>query len=185
MCTRKSKECFWTAVNHVSSALSAVVFTPAAFVVWFALDNTAVDQSLESIAELTTPTADGLPFGRWALLLGATLTGFLGLALQTLGYQREEAAKASVMTILEIPFAYLLQAAVFHDEVSLRALHLLPTRGACTFPPQQPYSSSSPNHAQRLHARVSGHCSRYGRCGSRVRSDDAQLGAARAEGAND
>ena len=51
-------------------------------------------------------------------LLGATVTGFVGLALQTLGYQRSEAAKASVMTILEIPFAYLLQAVLFHDAIS-------------------------------------------------------------------
>ena len=65
--------------------------------------------------------ADGSTDGglvKWPLLLGATLTGFAGLALQTLGYQREEAARASVMTILEIPFAYLLQSAVFHDDVT-------------------------------------------------------------------
>ena len=53
-----------------------------------------------------------------ALLLGATLTGFAGLALQTVGYQLEEAAKAGVMTVLEIPFAYLLQYYVFGDDVS-------------------------------------------------------------------
>ena len=38
--------------------------------------------------------------------------------LLQLGYQREEAAKASIMTVLEIPFAYLLQSVVFHDEVT-------------------------------------------------------------------
>ena len=32
--------------------------------------------------------------------------------------EREEAAKASVMTILEIPFAYLLQFFVFGDELN-------------------------------------------------------------------
>ena len=36
VCTRISKQCFWTAVNHVSSALSAVVFTPLAFGIWSA-----------------------------------------------------------------------------------------------------------------------------------------------------
>ena len=115
VCTRKSKECFWTAVNHVSSALSALVFTPTAFLVWFALDRTAMDQSVSSL-DILTHSSSGL--GKWPLLLGATVTGFAGLALQTLGYQREEAAKASVMTILEIPFAYLLQWAVFHDDIT-------------------------------------------------------------------
>ena len=116
VCTRKSKECSWTAVNHTSSALAALVFTPAAFLIWFALDNTAVDQAVASLGTLDGSTDGGLV--KWPLLLGATLTGFAGLALQTLGYQREEAARASVMTILEIPFAYLLQSAVFHDDVT-------------------------------------------------------------------
>ena len=36
----------------------------------------------------------------------------------TTGYQRTEAAKASVMTILEIPFAYLMQYIFFDDNLS-------------------------------------------------------------------
>lgn len=51
-------------------------------------------------------------------LLGATVTGFVGLALQTLGYQRVQASKASLMTILEIPFAYVIQYAFFHEEIT-------------------------------------------------------------------
>ena len=121
VCTRKSKECFWTAVNHVSSALSALVFTPLAFVVWFSLDSTAIEQSMSSLGALEQASDSGA-FGKWALLVGATVTGFVGLALQTLGYQQEEASKASVMTVLEIPFAYMLQAWIFHDEVSALGL---------------------------------------------------------------
>lgn len=70
---------------------------------------------------LTTPVEDEPlieGFGRMYCILGATFTGFAGLALQTLGYQREEASRASVMTIIEIPFAYLLQAALFHEPVT-------------------------------------------------------------------
>ena len=127
VCTRKSKECHWTAVNHVSSALSAFLFTPIGFAVWFATDVTAMEQSASSFDALAEQGgggdgAAGVHLGRWPLLLGATVTGFAGLALQTLGYQREEAAKASVMTILEIPFAYLLQAVVFHDEITALGL---------------------------------------------------------------
>jgi drug/metabolite transporter (DMT)-like permease len=122
VCTRKSKEAVWIVVNQVSDALSAFVFTPLAFVVWFSVDSSAEIQCRAAAAALFTgshpagSTFDGT--GKWLLLLGATFTGFAGLALQTLGYQREEAAKASVMTILEIPFAYLLQNAIFHDEIT-------------------------------------------------------------------
>ena len=118
--TRVSKSCFWTAVNHVSSALSMLAFTPAAFVVWFSLDDTAWDQTASSLSSLdiTFFDAETGGLGKLPCLLGATVTGFVGLALQTLGYQRTEASKASVMTILEIPFAYLMQSVLFHDEVN-------------------------------------------------------------------
>ena len=118
--TRISKDCFWTAVNHMSSALSALVFTPLAYAVWFALEPTAWEQTTRSITDLDGRWFDAETgsLGKMPCLLGATLTGFAGLALQTLGYQRTEAAKASVMTVLEIPFAYLMQYALFHDEIS-------------------------------------------------------------------
>merc|ERR1712154_69702 len=93
--TRISKDCFWTAVNHVSSALSALVFTPLAFVIWFALDNTAQAQITASLAGLDGPWIDpsSKRLGKLPCLLGATVIGFFGLALQTLGYQRTEAAR--------------------------------------------------------------------------------------------
>jgi len=115
VCTRKSKECFWTAVNNTSSVLSALVFTPVAFFVWFSVDDTALDRTLSSVGRLEG--GDG-SMSKWALLVGATLTGFGALAMNTIGYQKEEATKASMMTILEIPFAYLLQGVVFNDAVT-------------------------------------------------------------------
>ena len=118
--TRVSKSCFWTAVNHVSSALSMLAFTPAAFVVWFSLDDTAWDQTASSLSSLdiTFFDAETGGLGKLPCLLGATVTGFVGLALQTLGYQLEEAARASVMTVLEIPFAYVLQHYCFQEEIT-------------------------------------------------------------------
>jgi len=140
ICTRKSKACFWTAVNHSSSALSALVFTPLAIAVWVWVDADAPAAIAHSISELfgvplnpaSTPPAGfhpmspgdalhgpaGFQLGKWLLLFGATFTGFVGLALQTLGYQLEEAARASVMTVLEIPFAYVLQHYCFQEEIT-------------------------------------------------------------------
>ena len=125
VCTRLSKDCSWTAVNHVSSALSALVFTPLAIAIWSYVDSSATEQLSSGWEQMITPVDDeplvaGL--GKLSCVLGATFTGFAGLALQTLGYQREEAAKASIMTILEIPFAYLLQHALFHDELNALAM---------------------------------------------------------------
>ena len=126
-------------VNHNSSALSALVFTPLAIAIWVWVDADAPAAIAHSTAELfglpantmSSPvgfhlvsaedTLKGPPsfqLGKWLLLLGATFTGFVGLALQTLGYQLEEAARASVMTVLEIPFAYLLQHYCFQEEIT-------------------------------------------------------------------
>ena len=71
-------------------------------------------------ADVTLPKLrhQGVQYGKWLLLFGATFTGFVGLALQTLGYQLEEAARASVMTVLEIPFAYVLQHYCFREEIT-------------------------------------------------------------------
>ena len=53
VCTRKSKACFWTAVNHFSSALSATVFTPLAIVIWYHIDPSAPQQVAASLSEVS------------------------------------------------------------------------------------------------------------------------------------
>lgn len=52
----------------------------------------------------------------------ASLLEFAGLGLQTYGYQIEQAARASIMTFLEIPFSYLLQFVVFNHRPGVTAL---------------------------------------------------------------
>ena len=68
-------------------------------------------------------------------LLGATGTGYVALALQTRGYQLAHAAtKASLMNLLEIPFAYLVQYVVFGDAVGplgLAGVALVAAGSAC------------------------------------------------------
>lgn len=115
VCVRKSRMCLWTAVNHCSSALSALVFSPAAILAWLWYKPAAWAEASAGLGEL-------LLVRNCALLVGATLVGFLGLSFQTRGYQLEQAARASVMTVLEIPFAYVLQYALFHEELSLLGL---------------------------------------------------------------
>ena len=107
--TRHSKAASWTAVNHVSAALSSFVFTPLAIAVWWATDADAPEQMKAGFEALHQSD-------QWLLLLAASVTGFIGLGLQTLGYQRvESASRAAVLSVLEIPFAYMLQGLLFHE----------------------------------------------------------------------
>merc|ERR1712224_574527 len=104
----------------VSSIMSAMIITPFSFAIWCTMDHTAWEQSIVGFAhlgerwfDLTNDTLGALP-----CLLGATITGFMALGLQTAGYQRTEVTTAGVMTILEIPFAYLMQYTIFGQEVT-------------------------------------------------------------------
>ena len=46
----------------------------------------------------------------------ASVVEFVGLGLQTWGFQREDAMRASLMGYLEVPFAYALQYALFKQQ---------------------------------------------------------------------
>ena len=91
-----------------SSALSALVFTPIAIGVWLMIEPDAHPALVKSTSELLglgygESGAQPFQWGKWLLLLGATGTGFLGLALQTLGYQLEEAARAYEAQMRDLP----------------------------------------------------------------------------------
>ena len=85
------------------------MFTPLAIAVWWATDADAPEQMKAGFEALHQSD-------QWLLLLAASATGFIGLGLQTLGYQRvESASRAAVLSVLEIPFAYMLQGLLFHE----------------------------------------------------------------------
>jgi len=106
---RKSKECHWATVNHVAALCSSVVFTPAAIAVRMALKHVDAPGNGPGMW-------DGIEDPNKLLMIGLmALVGFAGLGLQTYGYQREQAARASAMCFLEIPFSYVLQYFMFRD----------------------------------------------------------------------
>jgi len=110
---RKSKECHWATVEHATALYSTAIFTPAALGM-MALTHDAADSDADD--ESSTDLWEGILDPRALLLLGlVALVGFGGLGLQTYGYQREAAARASVMNFLEIPFSYVLQYLMFGD----------------------------------------------------------------------
>mmetsp|Transcript_3645 Transcript_3645/g.8239 ORF Transcript_3645/g.8239 Transcript_3645/m.8239 type:complete len:412 (-) Transcript_3645:270-1505(-) len=111
---RKSKECHWATVTHVTDLCSGAIFTPVALTVITLRQKYGVapDDDAPGIWDgLQDPT-------KLLLLLLLSVLGFAGLGLQTYGYQRERAARASAMNFLEIPFSYGLQYLLFGDALS-------------------------------------------------------------------
>mmetsp|Transcript_35715 Transcript_35715/g.66141 ORF Transcript_35715/g.66141 Transcript_35715/m.66141 type:complete len:417 (-) Transcript_35715:251-1501(-) len=111
---RKSKECHWATVTHVTDLCSGAIFTPVALTVITLRQEYGVgpDDDAPGIwVGLQDPN-------KLLLLLLLSVLGFAGLGLQTYGYQRERAARASAMNFLEIPFSYGLQYLLFGDALS-------------------------------------------------------------------
>lgn len=106
VCTRKLPDVSWTVVNSVGSLLMAGVFAPAGLA-FFPQRTAAWETDLR---------------GHAAWLGAACTLGFIALGMQTLGYQRAPAARASVMTACQIPVSYLLQWAFFADPASALGL---------------------------------------------------------------
>eukprot|EP00947_MAST-08B_sp_MAST-8B-sp1_P004722 g4722.t1 len=109
VCVRASKGAHWATVEHVAAAWAASILTPLGLGV----------QAATGIGADELSRAEVVP--KLPLILLTALVGFSALALQTIGYQREKASRASVMTFLEIPFAFMLQAVVFKQEPNVVA----------------------------------------------------------------
>ncbi|KAL1510767.1 hypothetical protein AB1Y20_007053 [Prymnesium parvum] len=115
---RKSRACHWTTVEHVTTSLASFAFTPACLALWFgAIDPTAFSRTRASLTAGwgATDAWQPRPWGL-SVLLAAALIGFGALGLQTYGYQNERTTRASMMSFVEIPFAYLLQLVMFDDK---------------------------------------------------------------------
>jgi drug/metabolite transporter (DMT)-like permease len=116
---RKSKEVHWTTVEHLTAALTSFVFTPiAALGVWL-WNRAAEGADYESISSLLSANAS-LTYGQVAVICGAATIEFVGLALQTVAYQKvKQAASASLVNYIEVPFAFWLQLTFFRPEGDL------------------------------------------------------------------
>ena len=101
-------------MTHVTDLCSSAIFTPVAL---------AVIALRQKYGAAPDDDAPGMWVGlqdptKLLLLLLLSVLGFAGLGLQTYGYQRERAARASAMNFLEIPFSYVLQYLLFGDALS-------------------------------------------------------------------
>eukprot|EP00931_Biecheleriopsis_adriatica_P050679 TRINITY_DN29363_c0_g1_i1.p1 TRINITY_DN29363_c0_g1~~TRINITY_DN29363_c0_g1_i1.p1 ORF type:complete len:342 (-),score=62.37 TRINITY_DN29363_c0_g1_i1:131-1156(-) len=93
-----SRECHWTTVEHVNAFLSSFLLTPLAIL---CKADRLLSPGHESHASLSSS---------WHWIVLVSTLEFAGLALQTYGFQRAEVTRASITTMIEVPWSFLLQA---------------------------------------------------------------------------
>lgn len=107
--TRRTRSCSWIEVEHVSACLAAAVLDPSLLVV----------KSAVSGSPLTLPVhvlREGI------LIIIAAMGSFVGIAMETKGYQMAEPGKAAMFRYVEVPFAYLLQVVGTGSPIAPRAV---------------------------------------------------------------
>merc|ERR1719327_1563435 len=101
--SRQARFASWIEVEHVNASLSAGILNPI-----FALMHTAAKgQSLEPDIDISSRF---LSMSEVIMISLAAVGSFVGIAMETWGYQLAEPGKASMFRYVEIPFAYFLQA---------------------------------------------------------------------------
>jgi len=95
--TKQTKDASWIEVEHVTSFLAVFVMIPLMHCAKLAMGGNPV---------LVLPEISNTEVG---LVILAGIGSFVGVAMQTQGYQMADPGKASMFCYLEIPFAYFLQ----------------------------------------------------------------------------
>jgi len=94
--TRETRACSWIEVEHVGAAMACLVMDPALLGVKYAIYGTLPSMPSTAPREV-------------ALIMLAAAGSFVGIAMETKGYQLAEPGKATMFRYVEVPFAYLLQ----------------------------------------------------------------------------
>jgi len=114
--TRKAKDCSWIEVEHVSACLASAILNPSLLFGQYLIYGT--------VPQLPTAAP-----GEIGLIMVAAAGSFVGIAMETKGYQLAEVGKASMFRYLELPFGYLLQCvgtnAPVHKQAVLGAVFIL------------------------------------------------------------
>eukprot|EP00931_Biecheleriopsis_adriatica_P041793 TRINITY_DN23842_c0_g1_i2.p1 TRINITY_DN23842_c0_g1~~TRINITY_DN23842_c0_g1_i2.p1 ORF type:complete len:336 (+),score=60.78 TRINITY_DN23842_c0_g1_i2:26-1009(+) len=94
--TRQTRDCSWIEVEFVNAAFASAVLNPALLCLQYAVYGVLPEIPPAAPAEA-------------GLLLLAALGSFVGIAMETKGYQLAEAGKATMFRYVEVPLAYALQ----------------------------------------------------------------------------
>jgi len=107
--TKKARDCSWIEVEHVSACLAAAVLDPSLLIGQYALYGTVPRM----------PSAAPSEIGLIVLAAGGS---FVGIAMETKGYQLADVGKASMFRYVEVPFAYVLQCFGTREPVQTQAI---------------------------------------------------------------
>ncbi|CAE8607146.1 unnamed protein product [Polarella glacialis] len=113
LATKKCRSCSWIEVEHVNASLASAVLNPSVAVgnyAWYG-----------ALPELPAAAPAGI-----ALIMLAAIGSFIGIAMETKGYQLAEIGRASMFRYVEVPFAYVLQQFGTSEPVQPQAIF-----GAC------------------------------------------------------
>lgn len=108
--TRWTRDCSWIEVEHVNALLACVVFNPTCLYTQFLMEG------------VKPQWGDGLVPQEAVLILLASLGSFIGIAMETKGYQIADPGKASMYRYVEVPFAYVLQSVGTDAPLETRAI---------------------------------------------------------------
>mmetsp|Transcript_24562 Transcript_24562/g.45220 ORF Transcript_24562/g.45220 Transcript_24562/m.45220 type:complete len:329 (-) Transcript_24562:235-1221(-) len=107
--TRKARDCSWIEVEHVSACLASTMLDPSLLLCQYLISG--------SLPEL--PSSAPGELGLIALAAGGS---FVGIAMETKGYQLADPGKASMFRYVEVPFAYMLQRFATSERVEMKAV---------------------------------------------------------------
>lgn len=107
--TRQTRKASWIEVEHVVSVCSCLVFNPCLFLAGYVFEN-------------TIPTLPPAAISEAGLIVVVALGTFVGVAMETRGYQLAEPGKAAMFRYVEVPYAYFLQHMGTSTPVASRAI---------------------------------------------------------------
>jgi len=114
--TKQTKAASWIEVEHVTSFLAVFVMNPIIHCAKLAMRESASGVGFV----LVLPDVGIAEVG---LVMLAGIGSFVGVAMQTQGYQIADPGKASMFCYLEIPFAYFLQlVCTSHNSIAMSSV---------------------------------------------------------------
>lgn len=108
--TNQTKEASWIEVEHVTNFLTVFILNPVVY---------CVQQFAKDEPVWAMPAVDAWGVG---LIVLAALGSFVGVAMQTRGYQLADPGKAAMFTYMEIPFGYLLQQFGTRSQIEMHSV---------------------------------------------------------------
>lgn len=107
--TRKCLDCSWIEVEHVHACLACTVLGPCALAGQYVVHGALPELPKVALSEV-------------ALIVLGSLGCFVGIAMETKGFQLAEAGKAAMFRYIEVPWAYVLQHFFTSEPLELRAV---------------------------------------------------------------